>query len=1362
MRRLGMLLFAVLLLAGGAALPNTSATPASVNLAGDLESEATGGACGDWDPSCAASRFTAQPNDVWDFTSQSIPAGDWQYKVGLGSWDENYGLNGERDGPNIPLHLSTAGSVRFVYDDKTHYIGDDVNHNLWTVPGSYGPAIGCGAWAPDCFGSFMSDNDADGIFTFSTSAIEPGSYEFKVAANGSWNENYGAGGVPGGPNIAFSVTVPGSTVTFSFNTATHTPGVSVQPPQSSHDNNVEWDGLRHDSRSDVYRTPGGAVPAGIPVKLRFRTFHNDVTSVKVRAYDVNASSQTIVRMTPAATDVSCYQQSLDGRTCDFWQATVSRAKPDNLWYRFIVTDGTKTVYYADDTAALDGGLGAPSDNVVDQSYALMFYDPGFTTPAWMRSAVLYQIFPDRFRNGNTKNDPNTGDVRYDDPVLKLPWNTKPEGYCRSYADASTNCPWRFDASPPSWSPTIEGPRGRDYMGGDLRGVDDKLAYLQSLGVTAIYFNPVFASKSNHGYDTSDYRQINPYLGTLKDFKDLVAAANARGIKVILDGVFNHMSSDSPFFDRYHHYDETGACESLASPWRTWFTFTTSNVPCGSSDYVGWFGFDSIPVLQKSNPDVQKYFVDRNGSVARMWLDRGASGWRLDVMGDSSFPDGYWETFRRTVKSTDANAVIVGELWPKDTTTLRFLRGDRADSTMNYRLRDAVLGLLAPQAFDGKGLGDSGRPLSVSEAASRLRSIWEDYPPAAGYELMNLLDSHDTARLLWQLTPGPPTTAAKEQDAAALSEGKARMRLAALVQFGVPGAPTVYYGDEVGMTGADDPDDRRTYPWADTGGSPDTSLLDFYRGLGALKHSVPALDEGDFRVLLADDAAGTLAFGRRTTDNAAVVAINRSDASRTLDIPVAGYVPDGTSFDYRYGGSGSVTVSGGVVHVALGPREGALLATGTVDLRPPAAPSGLSVSGEDAGSVALQWHAVEGAALYAIYRSPLSGGGYVRDGETDGTTFTDTGLHNSRTYHYVVRALDALGNESADSSEVVGVPHAPIGYAVVQWPKSITWTISVEGTDDVYGQVYAAGETDAGQPPEDILAQAGFGPRGSTPGPSWTWYDARFNVKAGNNYEYVTKLYPETPGSYDYAYRFSTDGGRSWTYGDADGVYPGNGYDDPAPLTVDPSSDATPPATPANFHRVSSSPSAIEVAWDAVTGDPSLYGYEVLRDGVQIARVTGTDFVDADVDEGQTYSYAVRSVDTSVNRSPATAPISITAEQRLVDVTFEVTVPPSTDATGRTVHIAGTLSRLQGGLPDWDPGAVALTREDATHWHVTLHGYEGTQLEYKYTLGDWDHVEKGSACDEIANRTLTLTYGANGAQTVNDTVANWRNVSPCGA
>ena len=264
-------------------------------------------------------------------------------------------------------------------------------------------------------------------------------------------------------------------------------------------------------------------------------------------------------MTVAAADVPCFEDDLDGASCDLWQGRVPAglaAQADNLWYRFVVTDGTDTDYYADDTAALDGGLGEPSDTSSSRAGRSPSSCPGFTAPAWAKDAFIYQIFPDRFRNGRKDNDPVTGDIRYDDPVLKLGWNVLPEGYCRSYAVPDTACPNRFGGTTPR-----EQPRGRDYMGGDLKGVDQQLAYLQSLGVNAIYFNPIFDAGSNHSYDTQDYKKVDPYFGTQKDFDNLVKHAKALGIRVILDGVFNHMSSDSPLFDRYHHYATVGACES---------------------------------------------------------------------------------------------------------------------------------------------------------------------------------------------------------------------------------------------------------------------------------------------------------------------------------------------------------------------------------------------------------------------------------------------------------------------------------------------------------------------------------------------------------------------------------------------------------------------------------------------------------------------------------------------------------------------------------------------------------------------------------------------------------------------------------
>ncbi|HEV8249191.1 MAG TPA: alpha-amylase family glycosyl hydrolase [Gaiellaceae bacterium] len=1328
--------------------------PGSVTIAGDLQSEL--GCASDWDPACAATHLSFDSEDqIWQ-GSFAPPAGNYEYKAALDdSWDENYGLHAQPGGANIPL-TATGGTVKFYYSHATHWITDNVNSVIATAPGSYQSELGCsGDWDPACLRSWLQDPDADGIYVFQA-VLPPGTYAAKAAINEGWDVNYGAGGVQNGPDIPF--TVSDEPVKFSYNATTHV--LTIQTHAGT-PNDIEWDGVRHDSRDPLYRTPGGAVETGTAVTLRLRTFHDDVTRVRARVYDLNANGASLLEMHRAASDVSCYQAGLGSRTCDFWEVTVTRAVPDNLWYRFVVTDGTDTDYYDDDTAALDGGLGGMTDDQEDNSFALMFYDPAFASPAWARDAVVYQLFPDRFRNGKKNNDPKTGDVRYDDPVLALPWGTLPEGYCRNYADANTNCPWRFDTTPPDWSPTKEQPRGRDYFGGDLDGVVDKLDYLRDLGITAIYFNPLFDAASNHGYDTQDYYKVEKYFGGNDEWDQLRKEAKKRGIRLILDGVFNHMSSDSPLFDRYHHYKTLGACESKDSPWRPWFYFNNNNAPCGAADYVGWFGFDSIPVLKKDQPDVQDYFLTGDDSVTRHWLKRGASGWRLDVMGDSSFPNGYWESFRNVVKETDPNALILGELWQKDSTLLRHLRGDRADSTMNYRLRDAVLGLLSPNPFDSKGFADSGHPLTASQFASRIASIREDYPDAAYYSLLNLLDSHDTERILWTLTPGDETRAAREQNGDNVAEGKARLRIASLIQFTMPGMPTVYYGDEVGLTGDDDPDDRRTYPWVDLGGNPDGQLRNHYKALAALRKTYPVLAEGDFRVLAADDAADTVAYGRKTGDRAAIVVVNAGDDAQATYLPTAGFVPDGTAFNLVYAVNGANAAE-------LPARSAAVFVTGVTDLTPPAAPSGLAADA-GTGHVQLTWNAVAGAAGYNVYRSPLSGGGYakVNGSPVAGTGFDDTGVENGRTYYYVVRALDAAGNESEPSNEVSALPHLTIGWANLQWPPTMNHTISaVNRTDLAYGQVWIDGETSKPGATPTLVAQLGFGPTGS-PVSSWTWEDAVFNADVGNNDEFKASLLPEATGTYWYAYRYSTTNGQSWLYADQSGPFDTATPPNPGVLTVVASDDTTAPAAPSGLHVVSPSPEAIELAWDAVAGDPSLYGYEVLRSQTaggpytQLARVTGTSYVDGTVVEGNTYFYVVRSVDTSFNRSGNSNEVSATAQRRTVTLVFNVTVPASTDGTGRSVYIAGFLDRLDGNLPQWDPGGVVLTRVDATHWTRTFTGLEGTQLEYKYTLGDWEHVEKDGVCGEINNRMLTLSYGSNGAQTVNDSVQNWRNVAPCG-
>ena len=1372
-----LLVLSALLPTGSAAAPATTASdapiapashladPSSVTIAGSLQEEL--GCPGDWQPECAATHLTPGADDgVWQgaFTPG---AGSWEYKAPLNdSWTVNYGRFAQQDGPNIPL-TTGAGSVKFYYDHRTHYVTDSVNTTIAVAPGSFQSELGCpGDWAPDCLRSWLQDPDEDGTATFTTTALPPGNYEGKVALRESWDENYGAGGEPGGANIAFTVPAPGSTTTFSYVAATHVLTItSTGPGGPANDNNVEWNGLRHDSRETLYRTPGGAVEEGTGVLLRFRTFHDDVTGVGARIFRLNTGGAQVLPMQRVASDVGCAQADLAEASCDFWQVAVPAAytaNPENLWYRFVVTDGSDTDYYGDDTAALDGGLGTTTDDAADLSWALTVYQEGFEAPDWASEAVIYQIFPDRFRNGRKDNDPKTGDVRYDDPVIKLGWGTLPEGYCRNHAVPDAQCPARF--------PGAEGreqPRGRDYMGGDLKGVDQKLDYLASLGITALYFNPIFDAGSNHSYDTQDFTKVDPYFGTQKDFDNLVKHADALGIRVILDGVFNHMSSDSPLFDRYHHYPTVGACESATSPYRDWFSFTDTapgGGPCVSSAgvansarYESWFGFDSIPVLTKTEAEVQAYFVTNPDSIARRWLAAGASGWRMDVSGDASFPNGYWESFRSVVKTADPDVLTISETWQKDSTLLRMIRGDRLDTTMNYRLRDAVLGFLAPGAFDPKGFADSGTSIEPSDFLARMASQREDYADAAYYSLMNLLDSHDTERLLWTLTPGPETIANKEQNAASLAAGKQRVRLASLIQFTVPGAPTVYYGDEVGITGDDDPDDRRTYPWADLGGSPDTALFAHYQALAALRESVPALTAGDFAPLLADDAADVAAYGRRTGASAAVVVLNRSAEAREVSVPLAGWLRDGVAFTTRFpaGGPSAVSADGSLVLTVPALSGSVLVADGGQDLAGPAAPTGLTATAGN-GQVELAWTGVAGAASYAVYRSPVTRGGHELVGTATGTTFTDSTVQNGQRVFYVVRALDAAGNEGPASNEAAATPSFPIGYAVLQWPKETSVTRG-QTTETIYGQTYVAGLTDAGGSPSAILAQVGFGAQGSDPAGWTTWRPMTINAGCcGNNFEYQGTLRPASAGVYDLLVRFSTDAGLTWAYGDQDGFFPGeSGTDQPGVLTVNASSDTTPPGPPTDLVVSDWSSSFIGLDWTA-PGDPDVAEYAIHRseDGGAFALLatiaaSETAYTDASVARGTTYGYRVTALDGSLNESEPSKEVSQVAEPKLVDVTFRVGVPASTP-DGATVYIPGNID-LFG---PWNPGKQPMTDAGGGIWEVTVQILDGTALEYKYTRGTWDMVEWWGSITSTANRHVTIAYGTDGTQLVDDTATDW--------
>jgi glycosidase len=1251
--------------------------------------------------------------------------GRYEFKVATVDWATGYPTSG-----NSWLDTTLAGEVvgvtfdTNIYTDgwlpETNIIGVSTEPGAWTAVGDWqGWDNASPATAMTALGG--------GVYEFATSIASPGTYQFKAVKTGSWDAIGSDGRSVNANTATFETTVADQNVTFIVdgNAGRVQVAVEAPPPVPAPDDNIWWDGLGHNSRDDLYRVPWGAVTTGTPVTLRFRTFHNDVTGVAVRVWSTAAAAQTLYPMElVATTDDEPYGY-------DWWQATLpAQDALTILYYRFIVRDGADEDFYEDDDL-FDGGWGMVYDDSPDYSFQIDVYDPAFETPDWMKNAVVYQLFPDRFYNGDVKNDAEPTDPTvYDHPVLPKAWDDLPEGYCRGYEGVTCD----------------EGPLGRDFFGGDLQGVKDKLDYLAELGVTAIYFNPIFEAPSNHLYDTTDYFRIDPYFGSKGTFQSMLNLAAERGIHIILDGVFNHTSSDSVYFDRYSRYPKDGAYESQESRYYNWYTFFD-----WPGDYDSWWGFDSLPVLTEIQ-EVRDFIYGDDRSVARWWVGEGAAGWRLDVAPDKSH--GWWQEFRPQVKAVNPEAIIIGEIWDDASP---WILGDELDTTMNYRFRRALLGFLNGDMNDPNQGFVPG--LNPDQFHSVLQSIQEDYPPPAYETAMNLVGTHDTQRILWALTPGARNRDEKEFNAGNLAEGVAKLKLLAILQMTMPGAPTIYYGDEVGLTGDTDPDDRRPFPWDDM----DTGLLAHYQSLIGLRNDHSFLRTGSFDRLYTHNGDGTYAYGRRDASGVAVVAVNRDMASHDLTINVGGYVPEGTVLTDALSG-GIYAVTGGQITVSLLARGGAILITpeGT-DLTPPDAPAGLSATPGD-GSVDLAWQAVANAAGYHVYRSPVSGGGYAR---LNGAPLADLAFHddtvvNGRLYYYVVTAVDGAGNESVRSNEAEALPHMLIGWANLQWPPSIEHPISaLNPTDSIYGQVWIGGHTDQPGPTEGLMAQVGYGPDGSAPGdnPDWIWVDAVFNVDAGNNDEFMGQLLPEALGTYDYAYRYSTTGGLDWLYADLDGT--GNGYD-PAQagdLTVISSGDTTPPAVPANLHLVEASPSFVRLAWDAVP-DADLYRYEVHRGDAtggpyhKIADVLApaTDYTDWNVDTGSTYYYVVGATDTSFNRSAPSNEAVATAEARQVQVTFNATLPATTP-DGEDIYMGGNFN-------GWDPAGTLMTRTDlfAT---VTLTFYEGEHLEYKYTRGSWTYVEKDAACGEINNRTATVVYGTDGTMTLNDTVLNWRNTGDCG-
>ncbi|MCI0709275.1 MAG: alpha amylase N-terminal ig-like domain-containing protein [Chloroflexi bacterium] len=722
------------------------------------------------------------------------------------------------------------------------------------------------------------------------------------------------------------------------------------------DNNIQWAEVLHDTRQPDYRSPFGAVSTGTSVQIQLRTALDDLTFAFLQVYNTPGGTHTY-NMAKVGSDP----------TYDYYEATIpgsDTAVENQLYYKFILIDGTDEDWYVDNHShnefdhedRFENGTGIMVDDGLASQYAnsaftMTVYDSNFATtiPEWAENAVIYQIMPDRFRNGNPANDeawPAGYDVYGNAPFTHAIWNEAPVN--------------PRDAMSPYfnyWS--------ADFFGGDLQGIMDELDYLQSIGVTAIYLNPIFSSPSNHGYDTTDYLQINPRYGDNALFETFADEAEARGIKIIVDGVFNHTGSDSVYFDRYNRWDvngnpvtgndSSGACEAAGSPFASFFDLIDDGMgPCyGGRSYESWFGFDSLPILRDyiAGNSVRDFVfdVDNDGDngfnslpgVVQYWYGLGVDGWRFDVANE--IPHDFWQQFRTQMKTNDGLiGPLYGEIWYE---TQPWLLGNELDSTMNYRYRKAVLGFLVDATWtDNDNNGDQTMwQLSPSEFDYVLGSIREDYPPEAWYVMMNLMGSHDTNRALFVL----------RQQSTDLNTAIEKLKMMAALQFTYPGAPTIYYGDEAGLGAVDwggyslwgagydalgsfqdDPYNRHTFPW-----NPDSEdqyntwagsgtyefdsvdgpvppmdsyrddLRDHYAILGATRNSYPVLRTGDVVTLLADDGTDVYSYARVEGGDCAIAIFNRNAGANNVMLTNLPPACSGTFYDVLNNGA-SATAAGG--------------------------------------------------------------------------------------------------------------------------------------------------------------------------------------------------------------------------------------------------------------------------------------------------------------------------------------------------------------------------------------------------------------------------------------------------------------------
>lgn len=580
----------------------------------------------------------------------------------------------------------------------------------------------------------------------------------------------------------------------------------------------------HNSRMKIYREPFGAAVCGSKVTIKLGISDGGIPHLVCLHCLFNGEDKS-------------FNMSYVFKIGDWCFYSAELTMPDKtglLRYYFEVVVEKGRMYYGNNPEGL-GGLGKEYENVPERLYQITVYDETYRTPEWFKDSVVYQIFPDRFFNGN-ENGEFLGE-RTD--IIKRKWGEmpfyKPEQFGGEY-------------------------KANDFFGGNLKGITKKLQYLAEMGIGAIYLNPIFKAYSNHKYDTGNYMQIDESFGSYEDFCELCEKAKEYDIKIILDGVFNHTGSNSIYFNKDGEYDSIGAYQSQESQYSDWYNF--KNWP---NEYDAWWGTKTLPNVNEKSESFQNYILKSNDSVVKHWLKAGASGWRLDVVDE--LPDFFVKELRKEVKSVNPDAVIIGEVWEDASNkisygeTREYFLGAELDSVMNYPLRSALIDI-------------ASNKINAVEFDRRIMSLKENYPKPAYYSLLNILSTHDVERIITKVSDAPDKNTVDKDFMAnyrlepeAYDTAVKKVKQLVMFQMLMPGVPCVYYGDEAGMQGYNDPFCRQCFPWDNI----DKDLKLWYSFAIGLRKSSDAFTKGDFEGIYAvNDGYG---FIRILEDDKHIVCAN---------------------------------------------------------------------------------------------------------------------------------------------------------------------------------------------------------------------------------------------------------------------------------------------------------------------------------------------------------------------------------------------------------------------------------------------------------------------------------------------------------